>query len=126
MNSIGELAPRDANPDGEARAEIARLEDRIEELAAAIENCRKIMLASRIAMTAGGLLIGALVFGLIRFDALAMIAGVTAVIGGIVLLGSNNSTSQQATAALQAAEARRAELIGSIDLRLVGEERGAD
>jgi hypothetical protein len=41
------------------------------------------------------------------------------VIGGIVVFGSNTSTSKQA-AALKAAEAHRAELIGMIDLRPVG------
>jgi hypothetical protein len=48
-----------------------------------------------------------------------MIGAFTAVIGGIVLLGSNWSTSQQAMATVKAAEAQRAELIGKIDLRVV-------
>jgi hypothetical protein len=48
-----------------------------------------------------------------------MVAAFAAVIGGVVLLGSNRSTLQEATAALQAAEAQRAALIGEIDLRVV-------
>ena len=48
-----------------------------------------------------------------------MIGALTAVIGGTVLLGSNWSTSQQATTTLKAAEAQRAELISKIDLRVV-------
>ena len=41
-------------------------------------------------------------------------------IGGIVAYGSNVSTARQAAAELQAAEARRAELIDASNLRLVG------
>jgi hypothetical protein len=46
-----------------------------------------------------------------------------AVIGGIVLLGSNAATWTQTDAALRAAEAMRADLIGRMDLRMVGEEK---
>jgi hypothetical protein len=53
-----------------------------------------------------------------------MIGAISAVIGGTVVLGSNTSTSKQATAAIKAAEACRAELIGKIDLRLIGEAEG--
>ncbi len=105
--------------DEELREEIERLEDRIEALAGSIESCRKFILASRVAIGAGGILLVALVIGAIGFDPLAMVAGLAAVLGGIVLLGSNNSTLQQAAAALKVAEAERAQLIGSIDLRVV-------
>jgi hypothetical protein len=53
-----------------------------------------------------------------------MIGAISAVIGGTVVFGSNTSTSKQARAAIKAAEARRAELIGKIDLRLLGEAEG--
>jgi hypothetical protein len=42
-------------------------------------------------------------------------------LGGIVSLGSNVSTLRQTMAAIGAADARRTELIGSIDLRVVGD-----
>ena len=45
----------------------------------------------------------------------------TVAFGGVVLFGSNNSTSEQTTAALRAAEAERAELIGQMDLRVVSD-----
>jgi hypothetical protein len=125
MKSIGEiqLAPGAAEPVDDSHQEISRLEDRIEELAAAIENCRKIMMASRIAIAVGGLVVVAMTFGAIGFDPLGFIAAVTGFIGGIVLFGSNKSTAEQAAAELQAAEARRGELIGNMNLRLVGEGR---
>ena len=52
-------------------------------------------------------------------SATTAIAAIAALIGGIVLFGSNNSTLQQARAALRAAEAERAMLIGRIELRVV-------
>jgi hypothetical protein len=107
------------------REQISRLEDRIEDLAEVIERCRKLMLFSKVAIAVGGLLIVAIVFGAIRFDPTVMIGAITAVIGGTVLLGSNSSTSQLTVATLKAAEQQRAELIGRIDLQLVGEgDRG--
>jgi hypothetical protein len=109
----------DDSRDEDVRDAIVRLEARIEDCAQAIESCRKFMLASRIAIVAGAILLAALVFGMMEFSPMAMVAAFAAVIGGVVLLGSNNSTSQQATAAMQAAEAQRAALIGEIDLRVV-------
>ena len=106
------------------REEIVRLEDRIEELAGAIESCRKFILAARIAIATGGVLLLALVVGVIEFSPMAMVAALAAVIGGIVLLGSNDSTSREANAALHAAETERAALIGRIDLHVVSGNGG--
>jgi hypothetical protein len=107
--------------DGDARAEIERLEVRIEELAERIAKCRKFILMSKLAMAAGAIVILAFILSAIRFDPVVMIAAITAVIGGTVLLGSNNSTLQEATSTMQKAEAQRAALIGQIELRLVEE-----
>jgi hypothetical protein len=112
--------------DSNLHEQIARLEERIEQLAETIERCRKLMLFSKAAISIGGLLIVAMMFGGIRFDPAAMIGALTAVIGGTVLLGSNSSTSQQTMAAMKAAEEQRAELIDGIDLQVVGEgDRGS-
>lgn len=102
------------------REEISRLEGDIEEMAKKIERCRKVDLAAKTAISIGALLLVVLVIGVIRFDALAMIAALTAIIGGIVLLGSNSTTAKQFSAQMRAAEAQRAELIGRIELRPVG------
>ena len=120
-SDLDESNPDDSElPDGDVREEIQKLEHRIEELAETIEGCRKFLLMSKIAIAVGGLLSLAMAFGVIWFDATVMIAAITAVIGGAVLLGSNSSTWDEKAAALQAAEARRAELISAIDLRVVG------
>ena len=105
--------------DGDVREQILALEAQIEKLAEEIESCRKVIMISKAFTAVGGILILAMTIGIVRFDPMIMIGAFTAVIGGIVLLGSNWSISQQAMAALKAAEAQRAELISTIDLRLV-------
>ena len=110
----------DVSPD--PHREIALLERRIEQLSDRLEGCRKFILAARIAMGLGAAILAALIFGLVRFDALAMGAAVIGVIGGFVVSGSNRSTAQEAEEQIAASEARRAELIGAIGLR-VGSER---
>jgi hypothetical protein len=105
--------------EGDLREQISRLEVHIEELAEAIEKCRKIILISKAALAIGGALILAITFGAIRFDPTAMVAAITAFVGGIVLYGSNGSTLEQTMAALSAAEAQRTELIGRIELKIV-------
>jgi hypothetical protein len=50
-----------------------------------------------------------------------MTAAIAALLGGVVTLGSNSSTAKEASAQLAAAEAERAELIGSIELHVVGD-----
>jgi hypothetical protein len=107
------------DPDQDLRQEITRLEDEIEALAVTIENCRKFTLAARAAMLLGSVLLLALIFRLIYFDPLALVGGIAALLGGIVLSGSNRTTAESAKADLAAAEAARAALIGGIPLRVV-------
>ena len=110
--------------EGDPRDQIQRLENQIEELADAIERCRKIILISKVAIAAGGLLIMAIVIGAIRFDPTAMVGAIAAALGGTVLLGSNSRTADEMTAQLRAAEVHRAELISEIDLLVVGDGVG--
>jgi hypothetical protein len=112
--------------DGDRHEDISRLEAEIEDLADTAERCRKIILVSKLAIACGAILLLALLVRAIKFDPLAMIGAITLLIGGTVAFGANTSTLQQKTGALRAAEARRAELIGSIELRLVGEGTAAD
>ena len=104
---------------GDPREEISRLETTIEDLGEAIARCRKIMLFAKAAMVIGGLLIAVVILGIVTFDPTLLIGGITAVIGGIVLFGSNTRTLSDFTEAAAAAEKRRNELIGVIDLRVV-------
>jgi hypothetical protein len=106
---------------GDPRDEIVRLEAQIEELSTRIESCRKFILAARIAVAAGGVLLAALLLGAIRFDVQLMMLAMAALLGGIVAWGSNGSTAKEAESELSAAEANRKALIGLIDLREVAE-----
>jgi hypothetical protein len=99
--------------------EIEHIEAQIEALAANIERCRKISFISKLAITAGTIWIVLLL--VMPLPPSTLIAASAAVIGGIVLLGSNATTWAQTEAALRAARAARTRLIGALDLRLVGE-----
>jgi hypothetical protein len=101
--------------------EISRIEARIEELAEISERCRKIILVSKAAIAGGVALLLVMMLGLYGSNQVAAIGSIAAVLGGIVSLGSNISTLRQTTAAISAAELLRSDLIGRIDLRVVGD-----
>ena len=106
--------------DGDLRDQISRIETDIEELAKTLDGCRKAILLSKVAIAAGGIWVLAYLLGVIRFDPVTMISSIAAVIGGVVIFGSNSSTSKQTAKAIKAAETHRGELIDMIDPRTVG------
>lgn len=108
-------------PDTDPHHEIERLEAQIDDLAAKLESCRKFILVARIAVTAGAILLAAVLLGAVTFDARLLLAAITALLGGVVLWGSNSSTAKEAAGELAAVEAERAALIGHLDLRVVAE-----
>jgi len=107
--------------DGDPHDQIERLEAKIEELESRIESCGKFVLAARVAMAAGAVVLVALLFGAIRFDPTLMAGSAAAVLGGIVVFGSNSSTAKVTAAEIAALEADRAALIGRIELRVVSD-----
>lgn len=107
----------------EIRDDIDHIEARIEALTVSLERCRKISLFAKIVVTAGAVWFALLLLWIVSFGAAGFVAALSAVLGGLVLLGSNATTWQQTEAALHTAEAERAQLIGNIDLRLVGEDK---
>lgn len=109
--------------DEEFEDNIDSVDARIETLAAEILRCRKIALAARILIAGGAGWFGLMLVGALPFRSETLLAALGAVIGGVVLAGSNRSSWEQADAALAAAETRRRRLIGRLELRMVGEER---
>jgi hypothetical protein len=107
--------------EGDPRAQISRLETHLDELGETLRSCRKFILASRIAMIAGAMWLLAVISGLVGFDPLGMVAAIAAIIGGTVVFGSNTATAKEISAAMREAEARRAALIGCLELRVVGQ-----
>ena len=121
MNMGVENAQPFETEDRNARDQIARLESQIEELAEAQARCRKIKLVSQIAIAGGGIWLLAETIGVIGFNPVALVAALAGAIGGTVMYGSNTTTSREIEAAMKEAEAQRTALIGSLDLRVVGE-----
>jgi hypothetical protein len=110
--------------DGDLREEIVRLEADIEQFSETIESCRKLILIAKGAVVLAAISILAAMIGAITLDPAVLIGAFGVVIGGVVVFGSNTSTLEQAKAATKAAELRRSELIGKIDLRVVGGRNG--
>ena len=107
--------------DDDLRDQISRIETDIEEYAITLEGCRKAMLLSKVAIAAGIIALAAYLLGAIWLNSVAVIGAMAAVIGGVVVFGSNLTTSQQATSAMAALERHRAELIDTISLRTIGQ-----
>jgi hypothetical protein len=99
--------------------EISEIEGRIEALAEVAERCRKFILASRAAIAGGAGLLVVAMLGFFGTGVSTALGSIALMLGGIVSLGSNVSTLRQTEAAIGKAEARRADLIGGIDLRVV-------
>src|SRR5206468_12922915 len=108
-------------PDDDPTDEISLLEERLEELAEVSERCRKIILVSKAAIAGGAALLLVMMLGLFGSSQVAALGSIAAVLGGIVSLGSNVSKLRQTMDAISDAEALSSDLIGRIDLRVVGD-----
>jgi hypothetical protein len=120
---LRELRPTGLNAmaEDDEMDEISAIEARIEDLAEVSERCRKIILASKVAIAAGLALLLFVMLGLSGSGQATALGSIALILGGIVSFGSNVSTLRQTDAAISAAESLRSELIGRIDLRVVGD-----
>jgi hypothetical protein len=116
------LDPSDLNPtdEDEPADEMSLVEARLEYLAEVAERCRKIILASKLAIAAAVACLLVMILGLIGGNENAAIGSIAVVLGGIVSLGSNVSTLRQTMAAIDEAETLRSDMIDRKHLRLVG------
>jgi hypothetical protein len=98
---------------------IARIEERIEELADAAERSRKLVLAGKLAGWAGAALALVTLTGLANLTPTAFVVGLTGCLGGIAMAGSSSSTLDQTLAEIAELERRRREAIDGIGLRVI-------
>ena len=96
--------------------EIERLERRIEELRDAIERSRRLRLAGRVATVAGPALAAGFALGLVDYTPARMVVALALAIGGVVLMGSSRSSTEELERALRRAEAERVAAIDALDL----------
>ena len=106
--------------DGDLREQILHIEAHIEDLTDVIERCRKIILFSKVAVAAGGILILATIIGAVGFDPTVLIGAIAAVIGGTVVFGSKNSTFKQKMIDMKTAHAHTTQFIISMVVKVVG------
>jgi alkylation response protein AidB-like acyl-CoA dehydrogenase len=101
---------------------LAEIEAKIEALRDTIESCRKGMLASRLAIFSGGVFFVVNLIGLISPPSLLIaLLSFTAIIAGLVWLGANKTSREQALASLRAAQAEWRVATDAIDMSTVGE-----
>ncbi len=90
--------------------ELTRLEHRIDVLNVALMRCRKIALAARVMIATGAGWIVLVLLQLMPAMVETTLAALAALIGGIVLLGSNASTWTETEDELAEAQAEREQL----------------
>lgn len=105
--------------DSDLRDQITQLEADIEQLAETLERCRKAILLSKLSIGVGAVWMLAYLVGAVGFVPAAVVGAIAAIIGGIVVFGSNSTTSKQTMAAMKDAETLRTRLIDRIDPRTV-------
>ena len=108
----------DANRDS-AQAEIERLEARMDALRDRLESCRKAIMLSRLLLAAAGALFLALLLGLAKSTP-ALLLAIAGALAGMVGIGSNRTTAEQARAELAACRAERDGLIDALAPRMLG------
>jgi hypothetical protein len=108
--------------DDEVQAQLAEIEERIERLRDTIESCRKGMLASHAAIVSGAVLLVTDLVGLFgSVSLLVALSCFTAIIGGIVWLGANKTSREQASASLRAAQSKWQAATDAIEMSTIGE-----
>lgn len=102
--------------------QIADLETEVDDLADTAQRVRKTIAVSKGAVAFGAVLLVSLGLGVIRFEPLALVAGISAMIGGVAFYGSNRSTLDEIVSRMASLQARRNELIDALQLDAFGSE----
>lgn len=109
------------DPDPDPAEQIEQLEIRIEELREAIQRSRKLIMAGRLCAVAGPALLVCLVFGAVNFTPVRMVVGITLALGGMVLMGSSKTSTEQLEQSLKRTEEERNAAIDALELVQLGD-----
>ena len=101
--------------------QIEQLEIWIEELREAIQRSRRLIMAGRACAVLGPALLGCFMLGLLDFTPARMIVGIALAIGGVVLMGSSRSSTEQLELTLRRTEAERNAAIDTLELVQLGD-----
>jgi hypothetical protein len=104
--------------------EIERLEIRIEELRDAIARSRRLRLVGLALAVIGPTPIAGFLVGLVDYSPTRVIVAFALAIGGMVLMGSSRSSTEELERALKQAEAERMAAIDALELVQVGDGKG--
>jgi hypothetical protein len=102
--------------------EIERLELRIEELRDAIARSRRLRFVGLAAAVLGPALIVGFVLGVVDYSPTRVIVAFALAIGGMVMMGSSRSSTEELERALNRTEVERIAAIDALDLVQVGEQ----
>jgi len=94
---------------------IERLEAAIDELQEAIQRSRRLVVAGRACAVVGAALLIGLLLGLAIFTPVRMVVGITAALGGLVLMGSSVSSTKQLELSLKRTEDERNAAIDALE-----------
>ena len=111
-------------PDLKRVEQIDQLESQIDELREAIQRSRRLIVAGRVCALIGPGLLVCLMLGLLNFTPVRMIAGVTLVLGGLVLMGSSKASTEELELLLKRTEGERNAAIDALELVQRGGEVG--
>jgi O-antigen ligase len=101
--------------------QIEQLEIRIEELREAIQRSRRLIMAGRASAVIGPALLVCFMLGLLDFTPVRMIVGIALAIGGVVLMGSSRSSTEQLELTLKRTEGERNAAIDALELVQLGD-----
>jgi hypothetical protein len=100
--------------------EIERLELRIDELRDAIERSRRLRMAGQALAIAGPAILVGFMLGLVSFTPTRMLFALAFAIGGVVLMGSSRSSTEELERDLKRAETERTAAIDALELIQIG------
>jgi hypothetical protein len=96
--------------------EIEQLELRIEALNEAIQRSRRLGMVGRVAVVAGLVALAGLALGLMYFELTRVIVAISLALGGVILVGSSKTSTEQLQVSLKRAESERNAAIDALDL----------